>query len=110
MRYGEVVRQRMFVQDKYEQMGNVLMGLGGEIGEILDIFKKVMFYPGWAEKNPNWKDDVRKEFGDVLWYVAAGVEILFGVSLLDIAKENIRKLQERYPEQYNDVNVDELTL
>lgn len=41
-------------------------GLVGEIGEVFDLHKKERFH----KKEVHWPD-YRKEFGDVLWYIAA---------------------------------------
>ncbi len=108
MRYGTEVRARMFVQERAQQTANAALGLAGEAGEIADYYKKLWFHPTHT-RNPS-RDDLRKEIGDVLWYLAALNEIEFGDSLLDVAKENICKLQGRWPERYNTVNIEELTL
>ena len=108
MQYGTVCVDRMFVQDEPRQISNAVLGLNGEAGEIADYYKKIWFHPPHS-RNPT-REDLRKEIGDVLWYLAALNEIEFGDSLLDVAQENIRKLQGRWPEKYNDVNVEELTL
>lgn len=108
MRYGTEVRARMFVQDVKEQLANAYTGLCAESGEIADYYKKNWFHPPHP-RNPD-KADLRKEIGDVLWYLAALNEIEFGDSLLDVAKENIQKLQGRWPERYNNVDIEALTL
>jgi NTP pyrophosphatase (non-canonical NTP hydrolase) len=108
MRYGTEVRARMFVQERDRQLMNSLLGLSGETGEILDYYKKTLFHPPHS-RNPS-RDDLRKEIGDMLWYLAALNEIEFGDSLLDVARENIVKLRSRWPERYNTVNIEELTL
>ena len=41
-----------------------------------------------------------EEVGDLLWYVALAAEHL-GVSLNQIAKKNIEKLQLRFPEKFS---------
>jgi len=87
---------------------NAVLGLCAESGEVADFYKKTLFHPPHP-RNPTYAD-LWKEYGDVLWYLAAAVEREFGMSLLDLAKDNIRKLQDRYPERYNNVNLEELTL
>src|SRR5437667_86226 len=106
--YGREVRKRMFVQDRRDQTINAYTGLTAESGEVADYYKKLLFHPPHP-RNPT-KEDLRKELGDVLWYLATVNEIEFGDSLLDVAKENIRKLQARWPERYGDVDLDNLTL
>lgn len=98
----------MFVRESKEQIANAYTGLCAEAGEIADYYKKTWFHPPHP-RNPT-REDLRKECGDVLWYLAALVEREFGVSLKQIAIENIQKLRHRYPERYADVNLEELTL
>jgi len=106
--YGTEVLKRMFVRKPDEQFVNAALGLAGEAGEVVDYAKKVLFHPR-NECTPTTVD-LRKELGDVLWYLAALNELVFGDSLLDVARENIQKLKERYPERYGDVDIEALTL
>jgi len=108
VRYGTEVLARMFVREEKEQIANAYTGLCAEAGEIADYYKKTWFHPPHP-RNPS-REDLRKECGDVLWYLAALVEKEFGVSLKQIAIENIQKLKARWPERYSDVNLEELTL
>ena len=108
MRYGTEVLARMFVRERAEQIANAYTGLGGETGEVLDYYKKAWFHPPHP-KNPT-KEDLRAELGDVLWYLAALAELEFGVSLKQLAIENIQKLKLRYPERYGDVDLETMTL
>jgi NTP pyrophosphatase (non-canonical NTP hydrolase) len=71
------------------------LGLNGESGEAAEIVKKA-FYHG----HPLDKESLRKELGDVLWYLAVMADGL-GFSLDQIARENIAKLQARYPEGFS---------
>jgi NTP pyrophosphatase (non-canonical NTP hydrolase) len=41
-----------------------------------------------------------EELGDLLWYIALAAESL-GISMADMARGNIDKLQQRYPEKYS---------
>lgn len=67
------------------------LGLAGEAGELANKVKKIMR----GDKNHDeLVDGIKGEMGDVLWYLAALADDL-GVSLEDIADENIRKLQSR---------------
>lgn len=69
------------------------LGLTGEAGEVADKIKKII-----RDKNgaftPEDVTEIKKELGDVLWYVAA-LSTEFGLSLGDIADANISKLQSR---------------
>jgi NTP pyrophosphatase (non-canonical NTP hydrolase) len=108
MRYGTEVLARMFVRERERQIINAYTGLTAEAGEVADYYKKLLFHPPHP-KNPT-KEDLRKELGDVLWYLACLAELEFGVSLKQIALENIHKLKQRWPERYSNVNEEELTL
>jgi NTP pyrophosphatase (non-canonical NTP hydrolase) len=105
-RYGTVVKEALWVQDKDAQIMNALLGIAGEAGEILDFYKKKLFHPSRAQKDV----DLRLEEGDLLFYLALFHENHDGDSLLEVAKDNIRKLQRRWPDRYNDVDVEALTL
>ena len=70
---------------------NGLFGLAGEVGELHDHYKKYMY-----QQHDFDKEHLKKELGDVLWYVA---ELACGLdaTLEEIALLNIAKLQARYP-------------
>jgi NTP pyrophosphatase (non-canonical NTP hydrolase) len=81
----------------YPNIGNNLvypvLGLANEAGEVAGKLKKVM------RDNNNIVDDmyrslIKAELGDVMWYLAQTCTEL-GVSLSDVMKENIEKLQDR---------------
>lgn len=69
------------------------LGLAGEAGEVAEKIKKVI-----RDKNGIINDETRetikKELGDVLWYVAQLATEL-GLSLDDVANGNIEKLFSR---------------
>lgn len=71
----------------------VVLGLGGEAGEVCDKFKKIM-----RDKkgiiNDHDKNEISKELGDCLWYLSQICEEL-GVRLEDVALQNIKKLADR---------------
>lgn len=108
MRYGSEMQKRMFVKGFSQQLDNAIFGVAGEAGEIADHFKKVRFHPK-SERTPG-PLDLRKEIGDLLWYLSVLNELCFGDSLLEVAKENVAKLKERYPDRYEDVDVAALEL
>lgn len=67
------------------------LGLSGEAGEIANKVKKCVR----GDYDPTDMPDILEdEIGDVLWYLAQLCEVL-GLSLSDIAEENLRKLQSR---------------
>ena len=70
------------------------VGLGlGEVGEVQNKLKKVI-----RDKNgiinDEFKNDIKKELGDILWYVSEMSTIL-GFNLEDVAQANIDKLFKR---------------
>lgn len=67
------------------------LGLAGESGEAVDIVKKSVF-----GGHPLDKEKLILELGDILWYVA---EMAHGlkVPLEEIMRQNIKKLEQRYP-------------
>ena len=67
------------------------MGLAGESGELIDLLKKHLFHGHSLDLG-----EVMSEIGDVLWYVATLSDAL-GLSLEEVAFENLKKLQLRYP-------------
>ena len=64
------------------------LGLVSEAGEVADKIKK------WLRDGDANKEDIAKELGDVLWYVAILAEDL-GYPLSDVALMNIDKLDNR---------------
>lgn len=73
---------------------NGLFGLAGEVGELHDHWKKYMF-----QRHEYDEEHMKKELGDVLWYVA---ELACGLkcTLEEIAQMNIDKLKARYPDGF----------
>lgn len=70
-----------------------LMGLAGEIGEVLNKAKKIA-RDDQGQMDLHKVEDSAKELGDELWYVAA-IATELGVPLGAVARSNIRKLQSR---------------
>lgn len=81
----------------YPESGNnwvyPVLGLAGEAGEVADKMKKVMRDEGNIVSEEK-KLEVKKELGDVLWYVSQIASEL-GLSLDEIAQGNIEKLFSR---------------
>lgn len=74
---------------------NAAMGLSGESGELIDLFKKNMFQG--HELNIS---KVVDELSDILWYCAEMSEGL-RMDLSEIAEYNIAKLKKRYPDGFD---------
>lgn len=75
---------------------NACEGISGEGGEVNDLIKKWIF-------NGHEIDmlDLKKEIGDVCWYLALTCESL-GFSFEEITEMNIHKLMKRYPEGFSE--------
>lgn len=69
------------------------LGLGNEAGEVQGKIKKVLRDNGGIF-TPELNSKIGDEIGDVLWYMAALCRDL-GLSLEDIAANNIKKLLDR---------------
>lgn len=79
---------------KKDVLINGVMGLCGESGEAIDIVKKWL-----AQGHELDRDKLKKELGDICWYVAETATAL-GFELEDVMAANIEKLKKRYPEGF----------
>lgn len=70
--------------------------LAGEVGEVCELLGKHIGHGHDLDV-----EELEKELGDVLWYVAA-LATLYDLHLEDIAVGNIAKLKKRYPHGYSD--------
>lgn len=81
----------------YPQAGNNMnyptLGLCGEVGEVAEKVKKVFRDQDGVFTEEN-KQAIRKELGDVLWYVSQIASEL-NLQLDDVAQANIEKLYSR---------------
>lgn len=69
------------------------MGLCGEAGEVAEKMKKLFRDKGGVVTD-EFKQDVKKELGDVVWYVTALANEL-GLTLEEILEANYTKLIKR---------------
>lgn len=65
------------------------LGLAGEVGEVCEKVKKHI-----RDDRELDKQDLKKELGDVLWYLSALASDL-GIELEDVAQTNYEKLKSR---------------
>ena len=71
------------------------LGLAGKTGEVLEIIKKMIRDKGGVfETTQEDREKLKKELGDVLWYLSA-VAYYNDIELEDIAKTNLDKLASR---------------
>ena len=70
-----------------------IMGLAGEAGETVDKFKKIIRDKDGVISDED-QEEIAKELGDVLWYVASLSRYL-NVPLSEVAEKNVEKLESR---------------
>lgn len=80
-------------KDKPNELFHLVLGLVGETGEIAEKIKKLVRDQA-SDETAIDKEDMKKELGDVLWYVAVLADYL-GISMEDVASKNIAKLADR---------------
>lgn len=82
---------------KYPEIGHKViypaLGLAGESGEVLNKIKKI-FRDDEGQLTQQMREDVKKELGDLLWYMAQICTEL-GISFDDVAQGNLDKLLSR---------------
>jgi NTP pyrophosphatase (non-canonical NTP hydrolase) len=81
----------------YPQAGNNFiyptLGLAGESGEVAEKIKKVLRDDNNIVSSEK-KEELKKELGDVLWYLTQ-ISTELGLSMEEVAAFNIEKLQSR---------------
>lgn len=74
------------------------IGLSTEAGELLDAFKKHIYY-----NKPLDVVNVGEEVADCMWYIS-NLCRLGGIDFEKILDNNINKLRVRYPEKFTNEN------
>lgn len=82
-----------FSSDPLMEKTVCVLGIGGEAGEVVEKWKKIVAYKA-GEISDEDKQELGKELGDVLWYMAMFAESL-DLKLSDIAEQNLAKLASR---------------
>jgi len=81
----------------YPNLGNnfiyPVLGLAGESGEVSEKIKKVIRDDGGVVSDIK-REEIKKELGDVLWYIAQICTEL-NLSMEEVAKFNLEKLFSR---------------
>ena len=81
---------------RYEAIcSNMCMGLAGETGETVDIFKKHIYQGKDLDIN-----DVIEEIGDILWYIANLCNVN-KITMKECMESNVEKLRKRYPNGFS---------
>ena len=73
---------------------HALMGLVTETGELVDAFKRFVFYG-----KPIDKVNIKEEIGDLFWYLAILCHA-HGLNFEEVMAANIDKLRKRYPQKF----------
>lgn len=82
---------------KYKESLYPVLGLAEEAGEVAGKIAKHLRKVGkvnWDAPDAQHAPSVRKELGDVLWFVAE-IATVYGWTLDEIMAENIAKLSDR---------------
>jgi len=91
--YQKLSRKTAIYPDKDKNFTYPALGLAGETGEVIEKVKKLV-----RDKNSiiddATREEVKKEMGDVLWYLAQLATEL-KISLNEAAEKNIEKLMSR---------------
>lgn len=80
-------------EDPIMQNSVWVMGIAGEAGEVVEKWKKAVAYRD-GKFDDNQFADFKKEFADVIWYIAVLADSL-GLSLEEIMQQNVAKLADR---------------
>ncbi|HSX23813.1 MAG TPA: nucleoside triphosphate pyrophosphohydrolase family protein [Candidatus Saccharimonadales bacterium] len=84
----------LFSGDEFMDLLHWTLGVGGEAGEITEKIKKIVRDKDGKVSQAD-KEDLMKEIGDVLWYLALLAKHL-GYSFDDVAAHNLSKLKSRH--------------
>ncbi len=85
--------QQTAAYPKDQKFAYLPLGLVGEAGEVAEKFKKIIRDKN-GQINKKDKIEIKKELGDVLWYVSQ-ISRELDISMEDVAKGNIDKLFSR---------------
>jgi len=85
---GEEIMKTMTPQKCH--LLHMAMGIAGEVGEVVDLVKKMVFYDKVIDT-----DKFREEMGDVEFYMR-GLRDSLGITKDSILNNNITKLDARY--------------
>jgi len=75
---------------------HMLFGMSTEVGELMDAYKKNLAY-----NRPLDMINVSEEIGDIMFYIASFCR-MNNLDLERIIETNVKKLEARYPEKFNE--------
>ena len=96
---GDLVMRLTTLQTQYKDVAwsrlmTSAIGMLAESVEFAEIMKKILFQG--KVMNEDNRFHMKRELGDVLWYWIQGC-IALGYEPEEVMKENIKKLESRYP-------------
>ena len=92
MKFNEFQDLAMSTRLESANLLYALMGLVGEVGEVYSLFAKGI--RDGVEDEEAFRDKVKKELGDVLWFVAAICEDM-DYTMDECAEAVVKKLKDR---------------
>jgi len=92
------IRGRIQSEDTLRLMHSI-MGVANESGELMEVLKKEIFYG--KPVDPLY---LIEEYGDLLWYIALGLDVL-GMTFEEVMDKNIAKLKARYKDDEFDAKL-----
>ena len=91
----QAMRTASLSLDQQDALTGAALGLCGEAGEFADTIKKWRYHGHELDRQ-----ELVKELGDVLWYVARACEAL-DTDMGTVMEANIAKLWRRYPDGFS---------
>ena len=95
--FGDMVEALQILQEQGVEASRLLtagIGMSGEIGEFNEIIKKCLFQG--KEMDEDKIIHLRKELGDIMWYVAQAC-LALNTNIEEIIDINTARLSDRYP-------------
>lgn len=83
----------LFTGDEFMDLLHWTLGVGGEAGELTEKIKKIV-RDKKGKMNDTDREELMKEVGDVLWYLAVLSRHL-GYDFDEVAEKNLAKLKSR---------------
>jgi len=91
--YQQAALRTAAPRDKKNEFLHLVLGLVGESGEIAEKIKKIIRDHD-SDLSKVDVEDLKKELGDVMWYVAVLADY-FDIPLDEVGETNIAKLASR---------------
>lgn len=88
----EAVDTQQFESNTDKAISIALMGLSGEVGELITEYKKKIRD---GESYSNFRAKVEEELGDIFWYLAS-IAAHEGLKLSDVLEMNLKKVKDRW--------------